>query len=64
MSIDMLEVKKDRLKEVDRQLRNAYRIRKLTKVNQDKIIIPLQAEKKKLIREIKEFESKRGVINE
>lgn len=64
MKPDMLEVKKDRLKEIDRQLRSAYRIRKLSKVNQDKIIIPLQAEKKTLIRGIKEFESKRGVINE
>ncbi|WP_271814514.1 hypothetical protein [Clostridium beijerinckii] len=60
MRFDMLEVKKDRLKEVDRQLRSAYRIKKISKVNQDKIIIPLQAEKKKLIREIKEFEIKRG----
>ena len=64
MKIDMLEVKKGRLMEIDKQLRKAYRFRKLSKINQNGMIIPLWEEKKKLLIEIKDSESKRGVINE
>ena len=50
--------------EIDKQLRKAYRFRKLSKINQNGMIIPLWEEKKKLLIEIKNIESKRGVINE
>lgn len=57
MKIDMLEVKKDRVKEIDRQIKKAYRCKYAINLK------PLYDEKKKLIREIKEFESKRGDLN-
>lgn len=57
MSIDMLEVKKDRLKEIDRQIKKAFKTKHAINLK------PLYDEKKKLIREIKEFESKRGELH-
>lgn len=56
----MLEVKKDRLKEIDKQLRKRYKNNKFSKV---KYYIPtelLRSEKKTLLQEIKDIENKRG----
>lgn len=58
LKIDMLEVKKDRLKEVNKQLNKAYRSKYAIDIKD------LYDEKKKLLGEIKDIESKRGVINE
>lgn len=58
MKIDMLEVKKDRVKEIDKQIKKAYRCKYAINLKL------LYDEKKKLLGEIKYIESKRGVINE
>ena len=57
MKIDMLEVKKDRLIEVNKQ------IRKCIKYGNWDFKKELDKEKKILLQEIKDIESKRGVIN-
>jgi hypothetical protein len=54
LKIDMLEVKKDRLAEINKQLKKAFRIKK------NILIDTLKAEKKTLLQEIKNIESKRG----
>lgn len=58
MSIDMLEVKKDRLKEIDKQLKKFIKNKRWSEYGF------LKAEKETLLQEIKDIESKRGVINE
>lgn len=57
MKIDMLEVKKDRVKEIDKQIR----IIKSKRWSAESI---LQAEKKTLLQEIKDIEIKRGELHE
>lgn len=54
MKIDMLEVKKDRLKEIDKQIKKAFRCKYAINLK------PLYDEKETLLREIKDIESKRG----
>lgn len=51
----MLEVKKDRVKEIDKQLRELYKYK-----GNYYMINVLKAEKEQLLWEIKEIESKRG----
>lgn len=55
----MLEVKKDRVKEIDKQIKYLYK--NPWKYSSYDI---LKAEKETLLQEIKDIESKRGVINE
>lgn len=50
----MLEVKKDRVKEIDKQLRIIYKTKKYVSYD------GLKAEKEVLLNEIKDIESKRG----
>lgn len=54
MKIDMLEVKKDRLVEIDKQLRIIYKTKKYRYCDS------LKAEKEILKQEIKDIETKRG----
>lgn len=54
MKIDMLEVKKDRLVEIDKQLKKAYKSRCAINIK------PLLVERAKLRMEIDYIESKRG----
>lgn len=58
MKIDMLEVKKDRVKEIDKQIKKCFKCGNWSYKKQ------LDIEKKVLLKEIKDIESKRGVINE
>lgn len=58
MRIDMLEVKKDRLKEIDKQIKKAFRCKYAINLK------PLYDEKRDLLQEIKVIENKRGTINE
>lgn len=53
MKIDMLEVKKDRVREIVKQLSKMHKTSKYTYYDY------LEAEKKKLLREIKDIENKR-----
>lgn len=53
MKIDMLEVKKDRLKEIDKQLKKAYKTKHAIKIK------PLLDEKEKLKLRIAQIEAKR-----
>lgn len=59
----MLEVKKDRVKEIDKQLRKISKIKKSLKSKNYMPIGFLKNEKETLLHEIKQMESKRGVIN-
>lgn len=54
MKIDMLEVKKDRLKEVESQIRKAYRTKYAINIK------PLLDEKKQLKLEIQKMEERHG----
>lgn len=54
----MLEVKKDRVKEIDKQIKKCFKCGNWSYKKQ------LDIEKKVLLKEIKDIESKRGVINE
>lgn len=56
----MLEVKKDRVKEIDKQLRKISKIKKSLKSKNYMPIEFLKIEKEKLLQEIKDIESKRG----
>ena len=61
---DMLEVKKDRVKEIDKQLKRISKIKKSLRSKNYMPIGFLKNEKRDLLQEIKDIESKRGVINE
>lgn len=56
MKIDMLEVKKDRVKEIDKQIKKCFKFGNWSYKKQ------LDIEKEVLLEEIKDIESKRGVI--
>ena len=58
LKIDMLEVKKDRVKEIDKQLRKMFISKGNSKLWQDRAL--LKIEKLTLLQEIKDIESKRG----
>ncbi|NMF06273.1 hypothetical protein ACUH7Y_07005 [Clostridium beijerinckii] len=58
MRFDMLEVKKDRLVEIDKRIKYCVKNKLWFECGF------LDSEKKTLLQEIKDIESKRGVINE
>lgn len=62
MKIDMLEVKRDRLKEIDIQLKKISKIKKSLRSKNYMPIGFLKNEKETLLQEIKDIESKRGEL--
>ena len=54
----MLEVKKDRIKEIDKQIKKAFKCKYAINLKD------LYDEKRDLLKAIKDIESKRGAINE
>lgn len=57
MKIDMLEVKKDRVKEIDKQIKEACKCKYAINLKD------LYDEKRDLLQEIKDIESKRGGLH-